>query len=185
MTPIRFSPSALREGRRYEYLIRFALGGARRSLPDSSVAALVPPSAVSSSRCPRSSAPALPGSRSTKCAANGRRGFPANGEQEAAALDAAGAALGGWHAGLRGRVFDSGAEQRCGRVRRCFLLLGWPSRSGPGSSAGRCGSCAGGGSAEKIAASRDRDAALVDPERRGQAGSLKQSMPISDPAFAS
>ncbi len=28
MTPIRFSPSALREGRWYEYLIRFALGGA-------------------------------------------------------------------------------------------------------------------------------------------------------------
>src|SRR4051812_38246636 len=28
MTPIRFSASALREGRWYEYLIRFALGGA-------------------------------------------------------------------------------------------------------------------------------------------------------------
>ena len=28
MTPIRFSPSALREGRWYEYVIRFALGGA-------------------------------------------------------------------------------------------------------------------------------------------------------------
>jgi Protein of unknown function (DUF3147) len=28
MTPIRFSPSSLREGRWYEYLIRFALGGA-------------------------------------------------------------------------------------------------------------------------------------------------------------
>ena len=28
MTPIRFSSSALREGRWYEYLIRFALGGA-------------------------------------------------------------------------------------------------------------------------------------------------------------
>ena len=27
MTPIRFSPSALREGRWYEYLIRFVLGG--------------------------------------------------------------------------------------------------------------------------------------------------------------
>ena len=27
MTPIRFSPSSLREGRWYEYLIRFALGG--------------------------------------------------------------------------------------------------------------------------------------------------------------
>lgn len=28
MTPVRFSPSALREGRWYEYVIRFALGGA-------------------------------------------------------------------------------------------------------------------------------------------------------------
>jgi hypothetical protein len=28
VTPIRFSPSSLREGRWYEYLIRFALGGA-------------------------------------------------------------------------------------------------------------------------------------------------------------
>ena len=28
MTLVRFSPSSLREGRRYEYLIRFALGGA-------------------------------------------------------------------------------------------------------------------------------------------------------------
>jgi hypothetical protein len=28
MTPIRFSPSSLREGRWYEYLVRFALGGA-------------------------------------------------------------------------------------------------------------------------------------------------------------
>jgi hypothetical protein len=28
MTPIRFSPSSLREGHWYEYLIRFALGGA-------------------------------------------------------------------------------------------------------------------------------------------------------------
>jgi hypothetical protein len=28
MTPIRFSPSSLREGRWYEYAIRFALGGA-------------------------------------------------------------------------------------------------------------------------------------------------------------
>jgi hypothetical protein len=28
MTPIRFSPSSLREGRWYEYLMRFALGGA-------------------------------------------------------------------------------------------------------------------------------------------------------------
>ena len=28
MIPIRFSPSSLREGRWYEYLIRFALGGA-------------------------------------------------------------------------------------------------------------------------------------------------------------
>ena len=28
MTLIRFSPSSLREGRWYEYLIRFALGGA-------------------------------------------------------------------------------------------------------------------------------------------------------------
>ena len=28
MTPIRFSPSSLREGRWYEYVIRFALGGA-------------------------------------------------------------------------------------------------------------------------------------------------------------
>jgi hypothetical protein len=28
MSPIRFSPSALKEGRWYEYLIRFALGGA-------------------------------------------------------------------------------------------------------------------------------------------------------------
>jgi hypothetical protein len=27
MTPIRFSPSSLKEGRWYEYLIRFALGG--------------------------------------------------------------------------------------------------------------------------------------------------------------
>ena len=28
MTPIRFSPSSLREGRWYEYVFRFALGGA-------------------------------------------------------------------------------------------------------------------------------------------------------------
>jgi hypothetical protein len=28
MIPIRFSPSSLREGRSYEYLVRFALGGA-------------------------------------------------------------------------------------------------------------------------------------------------------------
>lgn len=28
MTPIRFSPSSLKEGRWYEYLLRFALGGA-------------------------------------------------------------------------------------------------------------------------------------------------------------
>ena len=28
MTPIRFSPSSLKEGRWYEYLIRFGLGGA-------------------------------------------------------------------------------------------------------------------------------------------------------------
>ncbi len=28
MTPIRFSPSSLKEGRWYEYLVRFALGGA-------------------------------------------------------------------------------------------------------------------------------------------------------------
>src|SRR5206468_11756521 len=28
MTPVRFSPSSLKEGRWYEYLIRFALGGA-------------------------------------------------------------------------------------------------------------------------------------------------------------
>ena len=28
MTPIRFSPSSLRQGRWYEYVVRFALGGA-------------------------------------------------------------------------------------------------------------------------------------------------------------
>ena len=28
MSPIRFSPSSLKEGRWYEYLVRFALGGA-------------------------------------------------------------------------------------------------------------------------------------------------------------
>jgi hypothetical protein len=28
MSPISFSPSALKEGRLYEYMIRFALGGA-------------------------------------------------------------------------------------------------------------------------------------------------------------
>ncbi|GKQ53505.1 DUF3147 family protein [Bradyrhizobium sp. Ce-3] len=32
MTPIHFSPSSLKEGRWYEYLIRFALGGAATAL---------------------------------------------------------------------------------------------------------------------------------------------------------
>ena len=58
MTLIRFSPSSLREGRWYEYLIRFALGGAVTVLPASSAVVMDPPSAVFFSPFLPSSAPA-------------------------------------------------------------------------------------------------------------------------------
>jgi hypothetical protein len=58
MSPIRFSPSSLKEGRWYEYLIRFALGGGQLSSPASSAAAMEQPSAGSSWPFPPFSAPA-------------------------------------------------------------------------------------------------------------------------------
>lgn len=60
-TPIRVSPSSLREGRWYEYVIRFALGGAATVFTGLiSSAATGLRSAGFSSRCPKSSAPAPP-----------------------------------------------------------------------------------------------------------------------------
>jgi hypothetical protein len=93
-TPIRISASSLREGRRYEYVIRFALGGAATvftgiisSRYGASVGGLFWP-------CRRSSAPARRSSKSTKFDASAKRVSAANGADKAAALDAAGAALG-------------------------------------------------------------------------------------------
>jgi hypothetical protein len=95
MTPIRFSPSSLREGRWYEYLIRFALGGAATAF-----AGLI------SSRCGASvgglflALPAIFCASATlieKHEIRRKREAGVAGErrgQMAAALDAAGAALG-------------------------------------------------------------------------------------------
>ena len=95
MTPIRLSLSSLREGRWYEYLIRFALGGAATAF-----AGLV------SSRCGAAvgglflALPAIFCASATlieKHEIRRKREAGLSGErrgQEAAALDAAGAALG-------------------------------------------------------------------------------------------
>jgi hypothetical protein len=58
MMPIRFSPSSLKEGRWYEYAVRFALGGTATVFTVSSAAALERPSVVSFSLFPPSSVPA-------------------------------------------------------------------------------------------------------------------------------
>ena len=95
MTRIRFSPSSLREGRWYEYLIRFALGGAATAF-----------TGLISSRCGASvgglflALPAIFCASATlieKHEIRRKREAGLSGErrgQEAAALDAAGAALG-------------------------------------------------------------------------------------------
>lgn len=57
MSPIRFSPSSLKECRWYEYLLRFALGGAATVLTASSAVATEQLSAGSSWPFPPSSAP--------------------------------------------------------------------------------------------------------------------------------
>ena len=46
MSAIGFSPSSLKEGRWYEYLVRFALGGAATVFTGLSVAVMEHPSAV-------------------------------------------------------------------------------------------------------------------------------------------
>ena len=95
-TPISFSPSSLREGRWYEYVIRFALGGTATvftgfisSRYGASVGGLF--LALPAIFC--ASATLI---ESTKSAASGRPGLAGErGEDEqAAALDAAGAVLG-------------------------------------------------------------------------------------------
>jgi hypothetical protein len=95
MTPIRFSPSSLREGRWYEYVIRFALGGAATvftgfisSLYGASVGGLF--LAVPAIFCASATLIEKHEARRKRKAglAGERRG------QKAAALDAAGAALG-------------------------------------------------------------------------------------------
>ena len=95
MTPIRFSPSSLREGRWYEYVIRFALGGAATvftgfisSLYGASVGGLF--LAVPAIFCASATLIEKHETRRKRKAGlvGERRG------QKAAALDAAGAALG-------------------------------------------------------------------------------------------
>jgi hypothetical protein len=79
MTPISISFfSSLKEGRWYEYLIRFALGGAATvfaglisSRYGASIGGLFSRSLPSSAPAPRSS-------RSTKSAASGKRALPAS-----------------------------------------------------------------------------------------------------------
>lgn len=95
MTPIRFSPSSLREGRWYEYLVRFALGGSATvftGLISSRYGALVGGLFLALPAIFCASATLIEKHeirRKRQAALDGaRRG------QEAAALDAAGAALG-------------------------------------------------------------------------------------------
>jgi hypothetical protein len=95
MTPIRFSPSSLREGRWYEYVIRFALGGAATvftgfisSLYGASVGGLF--LAVPAIFC--ASATLI---EKHEIRRKGKAGLAGERRgQKAAALDAAGAALG-------------------------------------------------------------------------------------------
>jgi hypothetical protein len=94
MTPIRFSPSSLKEARWHEYLIASRSAEGRRSSPGSSAVVMEHPSAVSFSLFPPSSASATliekhETRRKREAGLDGvRRG------REAAALDAAGAAVG-------------------------------------------------------------------------------------------
>ncbi len=74
--PIRIS--SLREGRWYEYVIRFAPGGARRLFTGWLAAGMGRQSAVSSWPCRRSSAPAPRSSRNTKSAVSGKPASLAN-----------------------------------------------------------------------------------------------------------
>jgi hypothetical protein len=93
MSPIRFSPSSLKEGRWYEYLVRFALGGAATVLTgliSSRYGATIGGLALPAIFC--ASATLIEKHeirRKREAGLDGRR----RGE-EAAALDAAGAALG-------------------------------------------------------------------------------------------
>lgn len=124
MTPIRLSPSSLKEGRWYEYLIRFALGGGATvftglisSRYGASVSGLF--LALPAIFCASAKLIEKHEIRSKREAGldGVRRG------REAAALDAAGAALGGArHAGFCD-LFADGRKQRPRRLHRRVACL--------------------------------------------------------------
>ena len=122
-TPIRISSSSLREGRWYEYVIRFALGGAATvftgiisSRYGASVGGLF--LALPAIFC--ASATLIEKHEIRRKRETGLSGVRRG--QEAAALDAAGAALGAlWNARLRRSVLVPGRAQRRRRLR-CSLV---------------------------------------------------------------
>jgi hypothetical protein len=57
MTPIRFSPSSLKEGRWYEYLIRFALGGGQQPIRSAHLCSNYPAACLRSRKNPKVAAP--------------------------------------------------------------------------------------------------------------------------------
>jgi hypothetical protein len=115
MTRVHFSPSSLKEGRWYEYLIRFALGGAATvftGLVSSRYGAFVGGVflALPAIFCASATLIEKHEIRRKREAglAGERRG------QMAAAVDAAGAARCAWHAGLCGRIFFDGGHRHRG-----------------------------------------------------------------------
>lgn len=123
--PIKISVNSLREGRWYEYAVRFTLGGAATVL-----------TGLISSRYGASfgglflALPAIFCASATlieKHEMRRKQEAGLRGErrgQEAAALDAAGAALGGTgYAGVRGPVLVIGRAQRRRCVRRCVFWV--------------------------------------------------------------
>ena len=167
MTPIRFSPTSLREGRWYEYVIRFALGGAATVF-----------TGVISSRYGAAvgglflALPAIFCASATlieKHEIRRKRDVGLDGQrrgQEAAALEAAGAALGAIGMLAFAVVFWLLVESS---VVAAFAAPRWPgssSRLQPGSRGARCGLCGGRVERKNLAAPPLSEAATVNPTSR-------------------
>ena len=150
MSPISFSPSSLKEGRLYEYLIRFALGGAATvftGLISSRYGASIGGLFLALPAIFCASATLIEKHeirRKREAGLDGRR----RGE-EAAALDSAGAVLGAFGMLAFAVTFSLTVEDS---VPAAFIAasLGWVVvRSRVGASAVRCGRCAGCGASRR------------------------------------
>lgn len=166
MTPIRLSPSLLREGRWYEYAIRFALGGATTvftGLVSSRFGASVGGLFLALPAIFCASATLIEKHEIRRKREVGLVGIKRG--QKAAALDAAGAALGTLGMLAFAIVFWSTVESS---IATAFIgaSLAWLVASvAAWYEVTRCAQCRGRGSRKKRAAPPCREAATVDNRR--------------------